>query len=55
MSTTIAAAVVRALKQPLTIETLQLDDIRPTEVRVRTVATGVCHTDAIVRDGVYHA
>lgn len=53
MSTTITAAVARALKQPFTIETLQLDDIRPNEVRVRLVATGVCHTDAIVRDGVY--
>jgi aryl-alcohol dehydrogenase len=55
MSTTITAAVVRALKEPFTIETLQLDDIRPNEVRVRMVATGVCHTDAIVRDGVYPA
>lgn len=53
MSTTITAAVARAHKQPLTIETLQLDDIRPNEVRVRVVATGVCHTDAVVRDGIY--
>jgi aryl-alcohol dehydrogenase len=55
MSTTITAAVVRALKAPFTIEELQLDDIRPNEVRVRMVASGVCHTDAIVRDGVYPA
>jgi aryl-alcohol dehydrogenase len=53
MTTTITAAVVRAHKQPFTIETLQLDDIRPNEVRVRLVATGVCHTDAIVRDGIF--
>lgn len=53
MSTTITAAVARTHKQPFTIETLQLDDIRPNEVRVRLVATGVCHTDAIVRDGIY--
>lgn len=53
MPTTITAAVARAHKQPFTIETLQLDDIRPNEVRVRLVATGVCHTDAIVRDGIY--
>ena len=53
MSTTITAAVVRALKAPFTIEKLQLDEIRPNEVRVRMVPTGVCHTDAIVRDGVY--
>ena len=55
MTTTITAAVVSALKGPFTIEKLQLDDIRPNEVRVRMVATGVCHTDAIVRDGVYPA
>jgi len=51
--TTITAAVARDLGQPLTIEELELDDLRPDEVRVRLVATGVCHTDAIVRDGVY--
>jgi hypothetical protein len=33
MSTTITAAVVRTHKAPLTIETLQLDDIRPNEAR----------------------
>lgn len=49
----IKAAVVRELKAPLTIETLELDEPRPNEARVRLVATGVCHTDAIVRDGVY--
>jgi aryl-alcohol dehydrogenase len=51
--TTITAAVVREHKGPLTIEELELDDIRDDEVRVRIVATGVCHTDAIVRDGIY--
>jgi aryl-alcohol dehydrogenase len=51
--TTITAAVARDLGQPLSIEELELDDLRPDEVRVRLVATGVCHTDAIVRDGVY--
>jgi aryl-alcohol dehydrogenase len=53
MSATITAAVARTRKAPLAIETLHLDDIRPNEARVRLVATGVCHTDAIVRDGVY--
>lgn len=47
------AAVARTQGQPLTIETLELDDLRPNEVRVQMVASGVCHTDAIVRDGVY--
>ena len=49
----INAAVARQNFQPLTIEELELDDIRPNEVRVRMVGSGICHTDAIVRDGVY--
>ncbi len=53
MPTTITAAVARAHKAPLTIETLQLDDVRPNEARVRLVATGICHTDAVARDGIY--
>jgi aryl-alcohol dehydrogenase len=49
----ITAAVARTQGAPLTIEELELDDLRHGEVRVRMVAVGVCHTDAIVRDGVY--
>jgi aryl-alcohol dehydrogenase len=49
----ITAAVAREPKADLVIEQLELDDLRPNEVRVRMVATGVCHTDAIVRDQVY--
>jgi aryl-alcohol dehydrogenase len=51
--TTVTAAVARTLKAPLTVEQLELDDPRDDEVRVRLVASGICHTDAIVRDGVY--
>lgn len=51
--TTITAAVAREHHAPLTLEQLTLDEPRANEVRVRLVATGVCHTDAIVRDGVY--
>jgi len=49
----ITAAVARSTGSPLTIETLELDDLRANEARVRMVASGVCHTDAIVRDGIY--
>lgn len=49
----ITAAIARAPHQALTIEDLDLDELRPNEVRVRMVASGVCHTDAIVRDQVY--
>ena len=45
------AAVLRAPNQPLSIEELQLADPGPGEVRVRLVATGVCHTDASAISG----
>ena len=53
MSTTVTAAVATAPKTPLDIRQLELDDPRPGEVQVRIVASGVCHTDAIVRDQWY--
>ena len=49
----VTAAVAVAPKAPLEIRELELDDPRPDEIRVRMVASGVCHTDAIVRDQWY--
>jgi aryl-alcohol dehydrogenase len=46
------AAVVTRQGSPLQIQELELDSLRANEVRVRLVATGVCHTDAVVRDQV---
>ena len=46
----ITAALAREAGKPLEIVGLELDELRPDEVRVRMVATGVCHTDALVRD-----
>lgn len=48
----ISAAVVRNAGGNFTIETLALDEPRDDEVRVRIVATGLCHTDLVVRDQV---
>jgi len=48
----IEAAVFRKPHEKLTIETIELDDPAPREVLVRTVATGVCHSDLHVVDGV---
>lgn len=48
----VTAAIARELRAPLEIADLELEDVRDDEVRVRLVATGVCHTDALVRDGV---
>ncbi len=39
------AAVLRAYHSPLEIEDIHIDDPGPREVRVRTVASGVCHSD----------
>lgn len=47
----IKAAVARQAGAPLSLETLDLEAPRPDEILVRVVATGVCHTDIVVRDG----
>jgi aryl-alcohol dehydrogenase len=49
----IRAAVLRTSGAPLQIEDVLLEAPRPTEVRVRVVATGVCHTDMVVRDQLF--
>ncbi|HEX3954988.1 MAG TPA: Zn-dependent alcohol dehydrogenase [Stellaceae bacterium] len=45
------AAVFRKVHEPLTIEAVDIDKPRAREVLVRTVATGVCHSDLHVVDG----
>ncbi|MEN9751922.1 MAG: hypothetical protein RLZZ600_969 [Actinomycetota bacterium] len=47
------AAVAFEPEKPLTITELEMDEPRTGEARVRMVASGVCHTDAIVRDQWY--
>jgi len=47
----IKAAVFRKVHEPLTIETIEIDQPRSREVLVRTAATGVCHSDLHVVDG----
>ncbi|WP_409525043.1 NAD(P)-dependent alcohol dehydrogenase [Nitrincola sp. MINF-07-Sa-05] len=48
----IQAAVARTVHGPLTLESLELEEPRADEILVRVVATGVCHTDIVVRDGM---
>jgi len=48
----ITAAVCRTPGAPLSIESLELEHPRDTEILVRVVAAGVCHTDLVVRDGM---
>ena len=45
MSLSIKAAVLHAPQTSLRIETLKLEEPRDSEIRVRLIATGVCHTD----------
>ncbi|SER88387.1 aryl-alcohol dehydrogenase [Azotobacter beijerinckii] len=51
--TQIQAAVLREAGKALQIEEAWLEAPRPTEVRVRVVASGVCHTDMVVRDQLF--
>ena len=56
ISATAAPAAIRAWVADtpngrLTLETLDLDEIRPGEVLVRVAAVGVCHTDIAYTDG----
>jgi S-(hydroxymethyl)glutathione dehydrogenase/alcohol dehydrogenase len=49
--TTVRAAVLRAAGERVEIESLSLAEPRAGEVRVRVLASGVCHSDLHVRDG----
>jgi aryl-alcohol dehydrogenase len=49
----IQAAVTRASRAPMSIETLTMEEPREDEILVRLVATGICHTDIAMRDQTY--
>jgi S-(hydroxymethyl)glutathione dehydrogenase/alcohol dehydrogenase len=51
MSTLVLAAVLEATGEPAVIQSLELAEPRAGEVRVRLLASGVCHSDLHVRDG----
>jgi aryl-alcohol dehydrogenase/geraniol dehydrogenase (NAD+) len=44
------AAILRQAQKPLTLEDIDVAPPRADEVRVRMVATGICHTDIVCRD-----
>ncbi|XP_046326229.1 alcohol dehydrogenase class-3 chain L-like [Haliotis rufescens] len=48
---TCKAAVAWEAKKPLTMETIEVAPPKAGEVRVKVLATGVCHTDAYTLDG----
>jgi S-(hydroxymethyl)glutathione dehydrogenase / alcohol dehydrogenase len=47
------AAIFHGPNQPLTIEKVDIDEPRDREILVRTVASGVCHSDLHFVDGYY--
>jgi S-(hydroxymethyl)glutathione dehydrogenase / alcohol dehydrogenase len=53
MATKLRAAVLREFGQPLVIEELELDPPKTGELQVRMAASGVCHSDLHVAQGVH--
>jgi len=45
------AAVAHSLRSPFVVEEVDLPDLQHTDVLVRIVAVGICHTDIASRDG----
>jgi S-(hydroxymethyl)glutathione dehydrogenase / alcohol dehydrogenase len=49
------AAVLRELDSPLGIEEIEIDSPKANEVAIRVVATGICHSDLSVVQGIIRA
>lgn len=49
----ITAAVATKARSPLEFREFQLAEPEGREILVRTVATGICHTDLLARDGIF--
>ena len=47
------AAIFHGANKPLTVEQIDIDEPRDHEVLVRTVATGVCHSDLHFAEGLW--
>lgn len=47
------AAVLHESTDRVALTTVSTEELRPDEVLVRIVATGICHSDIAVRDGLY--
>jgi aryl-alcohol dehydrogenase len=48
----IKAAIAREQGADLSLEAIDIEEPRDNEILVKVVATGVCHTDLVVRDGM---
>jgi S-(hydroxymethyl)glutathione dehydrogenase/alcohol dehydrogenase len=49
----VKAAIFHGPNQPLTIEQVEIDSPAAHEVKIRTMASGVCHSDLHFVDGLY--
>lgn len=47
----VKAAVLFCAREPMVVEDVSIDDPGPQELRVRTVASGLCHSDLSVANG----
>jgi aryl-alcohol dehydrogenase len=52
-STDVTAAIVESAGAPFELAAIELGDVQPDEVRVRMAASGICHTDLLIRDGSF--
>src|SRR5919199_6324223 len=52
-TTAITAAVVESAGAPFELGPADLGDVQPDEGRVRMVASGICHTDLLIREGTF--
>ena len=52
-ATSLRAAVLHEFGRPLAVEELELDPPKAGEVGVRMVASGVCHSDLHVAQGIH--
>lgn len=52
MKVRIQAAIVRKKQEAFSIEEVELEEPRAGEILVRVVATGICHTDLVTREGL---
>lgn len=49
----VQAALATAPGEPLTVDTIELGELRPDEIRVRIAGAGVCHSAMLARDQQY--
>ena len=49
----ITAAVVESAGAPFSLSPADIGEVQPDEVRVRMAASGICHTDLLIREGSF--